>query len=380
MLGIKRLVLTASRRAGVNTLVASTAWRDARLVILCYHGVSLDDEHVAWPDLYLPPDLFRRRLEHLRARRCNILPLGDALERLRAGSLPPRSVAITFDDGTQDFARRAVPLLQEFDVPATVYVATYYSGRGQPIFDTALRYVLWRGRETRAELGALAGTPEPLTLGSREERLRAGDALMLRARAESMGADEKDALLRRVAEAVGLDYDAFVATGMFQIMTPAQIRTLPHDLIGLGLHTHRHRLPAEAGAFARELADNRTALHSLGATALTHFCYPNGEYRADVRGWLRSLGVASATTCVPGVAGRDGDPFLLPRVVDTCGVSDVAFDAWVTGVADLLPRRREYRLDPAIADAEPGQGGAGAPYLTRRVRVRTAVHERATSA
>lgn len=328
-------------------MVRRSQWRQSRLLILCYHGVSLADEHESAPDLYMTAAVLRRRLERLRARACRVLPLGEAVRRLRDGTLPPRSVALTFDDGTRDFAERAVPLLREFDVPATVYLSTYYCGRGQPTFDTALRYLLWRGRACGADVRDLAGATRPLPLASAAAREAAWDALSERARAAGMSADDKDALLRRLAGRLGVDYDAFVASGMFQVMSPDQVRALPRDLVDVELHTHRHRMPHDRALFAREIVDNRAHLAALGSPHAAHFCYPNGEYRGDAAGWLRALGVRSATTCVPGIAGPETDLMLLPRFVDTSAVSDVAFDAWLSGVAALLPRRRRYRFDAA---------------------------------
>src|SRR5215218_5126324 len=135
----KQLILRTTRVSGLNAAVKRTAWRNARLCILCYHGISLRDEHVADPALYVSRSLFRRRLEHLRGGSYNVLPLGEALSRLYSGKLPDRSVAITFDDGTRDFAEIAVPLLAEFGMPATVYLTTYYCENRLPVFDTSLR-------------------------------------------------------------------------------------------------------------------------------------------------------------------------------------------------------------------------------------------------
>src|SRR5829696_372525 len=106
---LKETILLAAHAVGLNAIVRESAWRNARLAILCYHGISFRDEHEALPALYVDRLFFRRRLEHLRSGGYNVLPLAEALDRLFSGNLPPRSVAVTFDDGTRDFAELAVP-------------------------------------------------------------------------------------------------------------------------------------------------------------------------------------------------------------------------------------------------------------------------------
>ena len=75
-----------------------------------------------------------------------MLPLGEALQRLRAGTLPARSVAITFDDGTYDFFRQAYPLLKSYGFPVTVYQTTYYTSVERPVFNLICSYMLWLRR------------------------------------------------------------------------------------------------------------------------------------------------------------------------------------------------------------------------------------------
>jgi hypothetical protein len=99
--------------------------------------------------------------------------------------------------------------------------------------------------------------------------------------------------------------------------------------------------------FLQDLADNRRSIAASrpDGEALTHFCYPSGDYRGELVNWLREAGIRYATTCVPGLAGASTEWLLLPRFLDAGAHSLEAFEAWATGFAELLPRRRRNRLD-----------------------------------
>src|SRR6478736_642059 len=93
---LRRSALTVLKACGAFHVVQSTEWRRQRLLILCYHGISLEDEHQWRPFFYISPQLLQHRLEILKAKNFNILPLGEALERLYRKDQPPASVALTF--------------------------------------------------------------------------------------------------------------------------------------------------------------------------------------------------------------------------------------------------------------------------------------------
>ena len=69
-------------------------------------------------------DDFRRHLDTLETWGAAVLPLDAAVAALRAGSLPPRAVALTFDDGYASVVETAWPLLRERGMPATLFVVT----------------------------------------------------------------------------------------------------------------------------------------------------------------------------------------------------------------------------------------------------------------
>jgi len=318
--------------------VMDSVWRTSRLLILCYHGVSTWDEHLWNDDLFLSPDAFRQRLSVLRRWKCNVLPLGDALARLSAGTLPPRAVCLTFDDGGYDFFARALPILQEFRYPATIYLTTFYSGRREPVFTGGCHYVAWRGRPATVDLGKLTGGADgQLDLGSREAQVQAARALRQYADDHHLSADDRRGLLASFAAAAGVNFEEIVERRVLQIMAPEEVRAVAEAGVDVQLHTHRHRTPGDRGLFLKELRDNREAIVKLTGRCPSHFCYPSGVCRPEFLPWLEEAGVVSATTTQPGLAKRTDNPLLLPRFVDTGSISEVEFEAWVCGAAAVFP-------------------------------------------
>jgi hypothetical protein len=115
---IKRLAMTSANRLGVSRAIGASRWRQQRLLILCYHGISQDDEH-EWSDLYVSPQHFEQRLDILHDT-ANVIQFDTAITQLYDGELPPRSATITFDDGMCDFATVATPILQRASMHSTV--------------------------------------------------------------------------------------------------------------------------------------------------------------------------------------------------------------------------------------------------------------------
>ncbi len=326
------LALRAADQAGLNAMTGRGRWRRERLLILCYHGVSLRDEH-EWSDLYVSPAHLERRLQLLRAMGAHVLPLEEALHLMRRGTLPPLAVSLTFDDGAYDFSHHAAPIMAAADVPSMLYLTTYYSGRKQPVFDTMASYLMWKARGQSLRLPGLEETAViPSTIHD-----AAFAALHTRFRQfafdRRMSADEKHELLRALAERVRIDFDDLVDARLLQIMTPAEVQQLDAR-VSIQLHTHRHRTPRDAPQFAQELIDNAQAIHVSRPTArLNHFCYPSGDYVTEYAAWLRDANVEWATTCDPGFASTGADPYFLPRFIDSEVVSEAAFSAWVSGLS-----------------------------------------------
>jgi len=352
---VKRRVLGASSRLGLLSNVRDSAWRQRRLLILCYHSISIDDEH-EWSGAYsMSPAMLESRFRMLRDGGYNVLPLTEAVQRLYEGTLPPRSVVLTFDDGMFDFHARAWPLLQEFGFPATVYLTTYYSDYDQPIFGLLCSYLLWRARTRmpQPDVTPLFGTPMPWQLSDGPGRARAKRDILAHADREQMTAQERTAWAERLADLLGVDYEAIRAKRMLTVMTRDEAAEIAREGIDIELHTHRHRTPNDRALFLREISDNRERIERIRDGVARHFCYPSGVYRPEFLPWLREAGVNTATTCDPGLASPRSDPLLLPRLVDTSFLSPLDVEGWMTGMSGFfMPRKASAHVARSAASVD----------------------------
>ena len=339
----KQATLRSLKTTGLSTLVHNSRWRRQRLLILAYHGISTHDEHLWNDSLYMAAESFRKRLELIKQSNCVVLPLGEALVRLYAEDLPDRSVAITFDDGTYDFYEQAFPLLQEFNFPVTLYLATFYSHFPKPIFDIMCSYLLWKGCTGKFDLKQLGGPELKTELHTEAARDLALRAIHAYARERQPSPEEKEAFIVALAKQLDVDYDVLLKRRALQSVSPDEVRQMAAAGVDIQLHTHRHRTPKDRELFIREIEDNRKCIQEMTATVASHFCYPSGDYDLAFLPWLKAAGVVSATTCELGLASPSSNPLLLPRLIDVSGLSSIEFEGWLTGISAALPRRRELK-------------------------------------
>ena len=100
-----------------------------RLPILMYHRIASNG--ASGSDRYrVDPGQFAEQLGYLRDSGFRTVTFAEWRRAKDAWKpLPGRCVALTFDDGFQDFAAHAWPLLRRFGFGATLFVVTDFTGR-----------------------------------------------------------------------------------------------------------------------------------------------------------------------------------------------------------------------------------------------------------
>ena len=280
---------------------------NARLTVLLYHRV------MSIADSLLPdePDAiaFDSQMAVL-ARVCNVLPLSEALERMRRGVLPERAVSITFDDGYRDNLEVAVPVLQRHGLGATFFIATGFLDGGRMMHDTIVETV------RRLPSGQL--DLEWIGLGQRQiDDLASRLALIgeLVGQVKYLPFDQR----RDACDRLGSLSPSDLPTDL--MMTSAQVRDLHSAGMHVGAHTHDHPILARlsVGEARHQIARSREELARLTGSAPRLFAYPNGkptlDYSREHVELVREAGFDAAVSVAFGCATRDSDHFQIPRFI-----------------------------------------------------------------
>jgi peptidoglycan/xylan/chitin deacetylase (PgdA/CDA1 family) len=126
-------------------------------IILTFHSISEGDS-----PLKISPALFAQQMAWLKTN-AQVLPLQEVVCSLAEHCpLPERAVVLTFDDGFRDFLDAALPVLDRFKFPATIFLPTGYCGLsnswpGQPDWVRREALLNWKEVSDLANLGFVFG-------------------------------------------------------------------------------------------------------------------------------------------------------------------------------------------------------------------------------
>jgi peptidoglycan/xylan/chitin deacetylase (PgdA/CDA1 family) len=334
----KRVFLRACKWLGLFRLARFATRRGLR--ILCYHGFSFSDESSFHPKLFMRPETFQMRMQFLSSHKYPVLSLEQACKDLANRSLPSGAVAITIDDGFFGVFQSAWPVIRMHSFPATVYVTSYYVGKQNPIFRIAIQYMFWK---TNLEVldsenlglplsGVLPLRPQKQKDETMWEIIRFGESHL-----EEPG---RCMLAEELGKRLDVGYRTLLERRSLNLMNFHEIHTLAEEGMDVQLHTHRHRLPDEFYLVRQEIMHNRQCLEPLTGKKLRHLCYPSGIWSHQHWPWLETLGILTATTCEPGLNYTDTPLLGLRRFLDGENISQIEFEAELSGFSELLRSAR----------------------------------------
>jgi len=307
--------------------VSSPAGKRGRLSILIFHRV------LSVPDPLLPdlPDIqrFDQILAWLKDW-FNVIPLGDAVARMKLGELPERTAAITFDDGYADNLVNATPVLKKHGLNATFFISTGFLDGGRMWNDTIIEAV--RGAESSLINCEFLGLGQ-LEITTIEQKREALNHLLLAVK--HLPSDQREDATRKISECSSSVLPNDLMLSCKQLI---ELRDAGMDI---GAHTVSHPILSSIDdkIAHREISEGADYLRNLLGERIRVFAYPNGKFGRDYSDkhveMVKALGFDAAVATNWGSSDSTSDLFQLPRFTPW----DTA--RWRYGIRLLMNLRHE---------------------------------------
>jgi peptidoglycan/xylan/chitin deacetylase (PgdA/CDA1 family) len=298
-----------------------------------YHRVAEADSD-PW-SLCVTPKHFAEHLEVLREYG-NPLHLQQLTKRLSNKQPVHRSIVVTFDDGYADNFYNAKPLLEKYDIPATVFVTTGGIDQKQEFWWDELDRLLLQpstlpsllqlninGRTYQWELGEATHYSDADRQRDRHWRMeREEDPTHRHALYRSLynllqflSVSERGKLLDEIRVWANAEP---VARSTHRSLTNEEMLALESGgLIEIGAHTVTHPFLSQLPIASQrdEIQQSKDYLEKIVGHPVTSFSYPNGSYITETTSIVQEIGFHCACCSVADRVQSNSNSFLLPRVV-----------------------------------------------------------------
>ena len=324
---------------------------ESKFAILCYHRVG-----TAGVPLYsqLHEKAFAAQMRHLAAN-YRVVPLNQLYRELEEGCQVSPTVAVTFDDGYRDLYTFALPVLQRYSIPATVYLIGHCMDTGEaPWYDRV--FVQMESAPLQFEVAL--HSPRVFRLPLREDRLAAAWEIV------SFLKTIPDASRRAWCTELQRRLPANEAVLAKRMLDWEQVREMSRHGIRFGAHTMTHPAVSQLhpSQMPEELLHSKRLLERGLDGPVDDFAYPFGkleDFSSVAQEFLARNGYRSAVTTVDGYNSRGANPFELRRVQIGGGRSLAGFSFELSRIFLGSHAEKHSLVVPNVAPEHPFSPGQG---------------------
>lgn len=285
----------------------------ARAVILLYHRIA--DLHPDPQLLCVTPEHFTQQMEYLR-QHYQPISLQVLRQALVSGDLPRKAVVITFDDGYADNLWNARPILERYDIPATVFVTSGYVECSREFPSEELERYLLQARSLPEALKlVIAGKIYSWQIGDLKENIEECYH-QLHSLLRPLNQASRQVVLEDIANWASCPINA---RPQRRALNAGELKMLSEDgLVEIGAHGISHLVlsaqPVEVQW--REISESKRFLEDILGRAVTSFSYPYGgskDVSEETIGLVQEAGFTLACANFAAPVIRRSELFWLPR-------------------------------------------------------------------
>ncbi|MGB0466829.1 MAG: polysaccharide deacetylase family protein [Pontibacterium sp.] len=253
---------------------------------------------------FIDTEAFRQQIAYL-SKTFELISLPEALNLMSHKKLRGRKAVITFDDGFQSVKDIALPILQEYSAPATIYLTGELADKARSAWFTRIILAL---SHTRVQEVRWQGNAYPLASAEQKSRL----SQLIQHHLQQVTDVQIQAALSAFETSLKVEVNPEIEAGSpFKILDRATISAMNnHPLITWGAHLRSHEVLSKLADSEKndQIKHAISAVKDLTGGDCRHFAYPGGRLQASDNSSPRLLteaGVISSVTMNPGPVTTD---------------------------------------------------------------------------
>lgn len=282
--------------------------------------------------LCVKADHFAEHLEVLKGAGYP-LRLQQLIQTIRDGNIPSRGVVITFDDGYADNLHQAKPLLERYDVPATVFITTGQVGeKGEFWWDELERLLLqpdtlpdicilkinsstykWKLDMAAFYSGADRSEDRSRKPWEAQPHSRLAFYYSVWKQLRDLPENQRKQVLDEILNWSGADQ---TVRATHRALLPEEVIALGEgELIEIGAHAVNHPILSVQSRQTQqyEIQKCKVDLEKMLGRRVNSFAYPYGEYTPEVIKLIQEAGFCCACSTREQSVWWQTDRFQLPR-------------------------------------------------------------------
>lgn len=289
-----------------------------KVVILSYHGITENRRQKGIENCqgnHLQIEKFTKQIKYL-SKVYNFISLDNFVEAVvKRKKLPHHSVVITIDDGYRNNYTNTFPILQRYNIPATIFLATNLVGTEKLFWNDLVEHAFNYSDKKIVEID-IGGVEYTFDLNGVKEKMDA--ERKIRKLLKSLPSEEeKNKVLGLVIEKLGSNLGHF--PNDYKCLDWDEVKQMRKAGVTFGSHTDNHliltKIPIDQAK--KEIKNSKEKIERHLKEEIKTFCYPNGgreDFNEEIKTMLKNMDFSCALSLIYGLNSLNSDLFELRRV------------------------------------------------------------------
>jgi peptidoglycan/xylan/chitin deacetylase (PgdA/CDA1 family) len=288
----------------------------SRVIILAYHTIETPRFLTDALGIQFSKLDFIKQISHIRKHH-PVIDLDTLLKGLDGQiELPRNAVVITFDDGYKDVQQIALPILNKYDMPATLFITTDAIDIGRSLWTNKLYSAISNTSKNSIEF-AFPDELQPKYYPLKYSKEKKTTSLSLSGNLKTLSPTLRTQMLSKLFESLEVD-SSYDPCDQLPMLDWDDIRQLQSHNFTIGSHTVSHPILSKCSCEEqrKELAESKNTIENLLGIPCKVLAYPNGQpddFTTETMRLAEEVGYEAAFSFFAGVVNPGIDMFRIPR-------------------------------------------------------------------